>query len=348
MGVTISLETAPLRQEWDELADGVGAPPFVHPAWIEAWWSAFGKGRLELITARRDGRLAGCLPVAMRSGRARSVTNWHTPLFSFVAEDSEAARELAEQLFSKGVAAIELSLLDDEGPGVSECVDAATAAGYTVATSTMTRAPYVRVEGDFGDYERRLSKNRRKGLRRRRRQLEALGAVELECVEDGERLDDHLDAAYGVEAAGWKGSARTAIASRPETRRFYTEVAHSAAERGWFRLSFLRVGGRPVAFDYALVHDDRWYSLKSGFDPGYAKYAPGMLLLHAMLERAFAEGLASVELLGTDDPYKLEWADGARGRIRLQAFSRSPLGRLGRLAAHARPVASRAARALRR
>ena len=35
-----------------------------------------------------------------------------------------------------------------------------------------------------------------------------------------------------MEALGWKGEADTAILSRPETRRFYEELARWASARG--------------------------------------------------------------------------------------------------------------------
>ena len=44
---------AALFSEWEALADGTGASPFMHPGWFDAWWHAFGRGRLEIVALRR-------------------------------------------------------------------------------------------------------------------------------------------------------------------------------------------------------------------------------------------------------------------------------------------------------
>src|SRR3982751_149503 len=85
---------APLTPEWDELVDRVGAGPFSRPGWFEAWWQAFGRGRLEVVTLRRQGELAAVLPLLRRHGTRRSLTNWHTPEFEPPALDPPARAAL--------------------------------------------------------------------------------------------------------------------------------------------------------------------------------------------------------------------------------------------------------------
>ena len=50
-----------LAEEWDSLADRVGAPPWARPGWVEAWWNAFGSGESSLTTSSGGG-IAGVLP----------------------------------------------------------------------------------------------------------------------------------------------------------------------------------------------------------------------------------------------------------------------------------------------
>src|SRR5437899_1249723 len=79
--VEIERSTEALDREWDDLADRVGAAPFLRPGWIRAWWRAFGSGDPGVLTVRRSGRLAAALPLEIRRGVVRSPTNWHTPFF---------------------------------------------------------------------------------------------------------------------------------------------------------------------------------------------------------------------------------------------------------------------------
>ena len=78
-----------IATEWEALADAVGASPFVRAGWISAWWRAFGSGTLEIVTARSgNGHLSGVLPLHRRYGAVRSTTNWHSPEFGLLADDS--------------------------------------------------------------------------------------------------------------------------------------------------------------------------------------------------------------------------------------------------------------------
>ena len=85
----------PLAAEWEELAEQTKASPFRRPGWIVAWWRALGKGALEILTIRRDGRLVAVLPLGRQFGALSSTTNWHTPDFGPVIQDPPALRALA-------------------------------------------------------------------------------------------------------------------------------------------------------------------------------------------------------------------------------------------------------------
>jgi CelD/BcsL family acetyltransferase involved in cellulose biosynthesis len=156
-----------------------------------------------------------------------------------------------------------------------------------------------------------------------------------------------LEDGVRVEAAGWKGQRGSAIASQSATLCFYRELAHWAADRGVLRLALLRVGGRAIAFDFALEDAGVHALLKTGFDPAYGKWAPGMLLRQEMLRRAFAVGLRRYDFLGADEPWKLEWTSATRERSLVQVFARSMSGRVTWNAyARGRPLAKRVLQAV--
>ena len=205
------------------------------------------------------------------------------------------------------------------------------------------------MEGGWDAYERRLSGRIRRDVARRWRRLEEQGAVSLEVADGAEQLEQLLEEGFRLEPSGWKARRGTAIASSDETRRFYSELAAWAEAQGWLRLSFLRVGGEAVAFQYALEASGVYYFLKGGYDPAYSRFSPGKLLVFALLERAFTVGLSRYDFLGADDAFKLEWTQTARELKLLQGFAPTVVGLLGWTAeAHGRPLARTAARVVRR
>lgn len=345
----LELEVGRLAGEWRELADRTGAVPFAYPGWIDLWWQAFGRGRLELLTLRSAGRLIAVLPTTRRAGEVASTTNFHTPVFEPVVESEEAARDLARSLFASSHSSVRLASLAEHRPGVAAFAQTAEATHHRLHLTGTHRAPYVSVDGDWAGYVRSLSTNRRRGIHRRERRLAEAGTVTVDFEDGRQRLGRLLDEGFHVEGSGWKTAGGTAIESSATTRRFYTDVAHWAARNRSLRLSFLRLEGRAIAFDYSLVKDGVWYSLKAGYDPAYRQYSPGSMLLYRMLELVFAERLRSLELLGMDEPYKREWTHDFRTLIDLEAHPLSARGLARRVGvAVARPAVRQARRLVRR
>jgi CelD/BcsL family acetyltransferase involved in cellulose biosynthesis len=157
-----------------------------------------------------------------------------------------------------------------------------------------------------------------------------VGNVSFHIHDGREDLDRLLADGYRVEAPGWKGEQGSDIMSRAAHRQFYTDISRWAAQRGWLRLAFLRIDGRAIAFDLCLEREREHYLLKTGYDPSFRQYAPGMLLRRDMLQRSFEERLTRYDFLGTDMPWKLEWTQDTTTRSLVQAFSPSLHGRIDR------------------
>ena len=324
--MSVSTDLDSLACEWEQLAERVDGSPFLRPGWILPWLRAFGTGRPEVITVRRDGELAALLPMQRKRGRLHSLANWHSPVFGPLVADDDARDILLEGLFGERRASVELSLLQGDAELLGQIDRSARRAGRRVVGRPIALCPVVDIRGSFESYEQTLSRNRRRSLRRGRRALEAQGCVTFDVHESPEGLEPALEEVFQVEASGWKGRRGTAIAAQAETARFYSDVACWAAERGWLRLSFLRLDGCAIACDYSIAFDGACYSLKSGYDEDYRKFGPGALLLREQLRDCFERGASRLELLGTEDSFKRSWTDRSCERARVHVFDRSPAG----------------------
>jgi CelD/BcsL family acetyltransferase involved in cellulose biosynthesis len=285
----------------------------------------------------------------------RSPTNEHTPAFDVVASDDSAVRALADTLFGARVRTVTLAPLVGGGAACAGLEAAGARAAYRTAVTPVARSPYIACAPTLEDHERGLSRNLRHDVQRRLRRLCEEGAVTIEVTDGATNRAALLDEAFRVEALSWKGARGTAIASNARTRGFYDAVAGWASARGWLRLAFLRFDGRAIAFQFDLEAGSTYYSLKIGYDPAFDRYSPGKLLAYAMVARAVSTGLATYELLGTDEPWKERWTSTFREYVRVEAYARSPAGAAswavathGRRLARRVPLASRVAAALRR
>jgi CelD/BcsL family acetyltransferase involved in cellulose biosynthesis len=332
-----------LAAEWNALVDRVSGGPFLRSEWIDAWWRAFGAGRLELLIARRAGRLVGIAPLYRRYGAVRSISNWHTPAFGFLSEDAETESALAEMSVARTRRRTTLSFLEREGSTFSSCLAHGEAARFRVLMRTLLRSPYLEIESDWASYERSLKTSFRRDLGRRRRRLHEQGRVSFEIFDGRDRLDELLTEGFGVEAYSWKERGGTAVATHRRTRQFYWDIAHWAASEGWLRLAFLRLDGHPLAFHYGLEEGGVYYPLKGGFDPRFSRFSPGNLMVQLTLEHAFSTGLRRYEFLGGDEPYKLAWSRSCRSIVLLHLFAPSAAGLCDWIAlAYGRPLAKAA------
>lgn len=331
-----------LAQEWDELADHAHAHPFLRPGWIRAWTSAFANGLpLDVRTVEHGGELAAVLPLLRRRGGLVSPTNWHTPMGGVLARTDDDREELLASVLASRPRALTLSFL---GPGLEQIRAAAARARYRLLEGTLQRSPTLALAGDWERYVATRQRKDIKEIERHGRRLAEMGDISFEVDEGLDRLEEGLR----VEGSGWKIDAGTAILCQPSVAQFYRDVAAWAAARGTLRLFFLRLDGRPIAFEYALLDDGALYMLKGGYDPDLRAYGPGLQIASEMLRWSFEQGLRRFEFLGQEEPQKLQWTSDVHDLRRTQAFAPSPAGRLEHLAwERGRPLALAVARRVR-
>ena len=330
--------TPALEQEWDALARVTRASPFMWPGYLRVWMTSFGAGaEPELVTARSGGVLVGAMAVTRRGRRLETPGNFETPAEGIVARDPEAASAVARAVLQEGAHRVHLRHLCD-GASRRALEAAAVSAGHRVVTRVTMRSPVVETEVGWEAYWASRSRNLRHNVNRCGRRAAESGDFTVDVLSDLDRasLDDLLDEGFAVEASGWKAERGTAIAISPLTRRYYTALAGWAADEGWLRLSFLRIDGRPIAFCLSVEAFGVHHALKMGYDDGLRRLSPGMLLLHALIRRAFDERVRCFDFAGHDEPYKLSWATGVEEYASMSLFPGSLPGRAAHRAEAAR------------
>ncbi|MFC5137630.1 GNAT family N-acetyltransferase [Actinomycetospora rhizophila] len=329
-----------LLEAWDALALATGAPVFARPGWLTAWADAFGaREHLRALTVHRDGALVALLPVISGPLGLRTPTNSETALIAPVVADDDAAGDLAQRLLARRAGTVDLDAVLADHPLTAAL---RTAAGSTPALETVRcSSPWVDTSGDPADFLRRLSKNRRHGLKRLAKRLDEAGEVSFD-VSDGRNdsgdddLDELLRDGLRLEARDWKLAAGTAIASSPARVAFYTRAARWAADAGVLRLAFLRLDGRAIAFGYCLQQGPTLHFLKLGMDDEHAKLGPGMMITKRLIDHAFAQpGVRELDLLGENESYKADLASGVREQVRVRVYPTPVLGGVQRAATEA-------------
>ncbi|HEY8134330.1 MAG TPA: GNAT family N-acetyltransferase [Thermoanaerobaculia bacterium] len=340
--VTTSEGLALLGPVWDRLVARAGVThPFVTHAWIQTWWECFGAdAELFIIVVRAGAETIAIAPLMRVTERIygarhrclRFVANDHTPRSDFIVADgaAEAYAAICQFLMRQSADWDVLQLRDVPCDSLTsqQLKSHAAEYGYLAGVRASANSPFLPMTAGWDSYLESLPPKRRWFLRNRLKRLAKTGAVSLETVTGGSDLMDALEDGFRLEGAAWKGEAGTAIQCQPEIRRFYTDLAVRAADRGWLRLQFLKVDDRRVAFAYCLAYAQRMFLLKPGFDPDYAAFSPGTLLCYLTLQDLHASGFVAYDFLGHDDHWKRQWASESNSHSTVFLYAKRPLTRV--------------------
>lgn len=326
-----------MGSSWNALVDQAGLDhPFMYHEWLLTWWECFGQGLDLYIIAVRSGKdLIALAPLIVRhrkmfgvmTRRIEAIYNDHTPRFDFIVARHHALvyRTIwAHLLQQKDRWDVVLLFQIPEGSGTfDEMAALAQADGYSTGVWSPSASPYIELGMGFQDFMKNLKGHHRRNIRSRFERLSTLSSVTMEMVTSRADLPEALRDAIRIEAAGWKGRQGTAIESDPAVAEFYKRLAERAANRGWLRLIFLKLGDRRIAMDYALSWNHKLYGVKIGYDPEFHTYSPGNLLLYLILQHACTAGHTEYEFLGADDAWKQDWSRVRRRHHWLYIFQKN-------------------------
>jgi hypothetical protein len=143
-------------------------------------------------------------------------------------------------------------------------------------TGTVRRA-ILRPESAGEDY----LQTRRKGLyqdcMRRLRQLSKTGSVTWHYLTGEDVTHDIVERFLELEHKGWKGTEGSSLTSSPSHTAFFREMVDGFQSQHRVFFTELRLNGRAIASTCNLISGKAGFGFKLGWDPEYARYAPGIL-----------------------------------------------------------------------
>ncbi|MGE0502476.1 MAG: GNAT family N-acetyltransferase [Rhizobiaceae bacterium] len=115
--------------------------------------------------------------------------------------------------------------------------------------------------------------------RRLRRRLAEKGSLEHVVAGTPDEVRLGLETFLTLEASGWKGRERTAMAIDRYRAAFAREAVHRLSEEGICRVHSLVLDGRPIASIVVFVESGIAYTWKTAYDESFAAFSPGTLLM---------------------------------------------------------------------
>jgi hypothetical protein len=278
-------------------------------------------GDLELRTKIRHADEHELTAVAADAKAVYFGASYHADYATLLArpEDLPAAAEaLADYAAAGGDPdhpmpwdAVDLRRLRERDPATDALAEAfgrrEIACGWTLSVETEDVCPVTTLPAgaSIDDFLSTLGKKERHEIRRKVRRAEGVGEVRLDDTADPlAELPAFIDLhqrRWGINGLfpDTPGGAQSRVFVRRLFELFGTD--------GPLRLAFLSVGGRRIAAGITFESPASMLYYNAGVDPDARDLSPGVLLVERYVRRALERGIARLDFLRGDEPYKYEW-----------------------------------------
>ncbi len=292
---------ASLRAPWRRLcAELAEENPFYEPWTLAPALDAYADNKVKLACVWGDDarkELIGFMPVRRQRGYARLPISywgaWRHPHCFYAAPlvrrgyERSALAAFAELLCDgpQGEAMLRLRHLDANGALARAAFSMADADGrHCYATGAFTRAALCGDDGKSADPARVLRKKKLKELERLRNRLGELGVVSIRSLTHCTERQRWTEEFLALESRGWKGKAGTSLNSSAADTDWFRATINGALDAGKLQFMRLDLDDRPIAM-LVNIGARNGSSLKTAYDPDFARYSPGVMLEIATTKR---------------------------------------------------------------
>lgn len=322
---------AELGEMWDALATRIGTPLARH-AWFSAVLATLQQHQFELsVVLVWDGaHLVAAAPLmidkALSPARLVPIDQFVGEPFRLLYRDQDALKALAHAcaglrkpfLFRR----LETSKTD------LALLSSALRSNAAVHCRPRHASVAVQLPIDFESFEASMSSSRRSTIRRKwRAAMQKHGQVLSEFItpELG-NVPEQLARIRAIEGSGWKQRSGTALAADPRMDGFVSQLARAFAREGSLVLAYLTIGGRDAACRLILRQQSAWFEIKIGFNEEFARFSPGVLLMHETLREACRTGIGTYAFLGLREGWQDHWPHEATEDFRVATYPFRPSG----------------------
>jgi CelD/BcsL family acetyltransferase involved in cellulose biosynthesis len=308
MTYTVAVESFDeIASSWDRLRHCLNwSCIFVLPAWLKAWWQAFGgDDQLYLRTLWDDEKVIGFAPLMVNNNTASLIGSPDVcDYLDFVIAPGEERNFfdlLLDDLRNRGVRKLDLRPVRHDSAVLKHLPLVAGSGRYDVNCSPEDVSLELDLPATWNEYLAILSSKQRHEVRRKLRRLWEADNVEYRCIEVGSQAEDHLDAFLKLFALS-KDVKASFMDSRMES--FFRSLAKAMADIGLLRFGILHVNSAPAAMTMGFDYDDSHYLYNSAYDPQFGYLSVGLLSKILCLKESIHKGKRRWSFLKGAEPYK--------------------------------------------
>jgi hypothetical protein len=167
-----------------------------------------------------------------------------------------------------------------DGPFAAALRAVAETRNLPLIAAGQVERPFLESDCDGDTYLRQgLRPHHLREFRRLKRRLADLGRLEHHIARQPDEIRRSIETFLALEASGWKGRERTAMAVDRYRAAFAREAVHRLAERDLCRIHTLVLNNHALASLVVFMESGVAYTWKTAYDENYAAFSPGTLLM---------------------------------------------------------------------
>ena len=299
---------------WNDLLDRADTPTvFLTREWQHAWWQSFGRGRLLLITAIRDGRPVALAPLFAEAGMVFFVGSGGSDYLGFLGDvgDPEVldAILLTARESTNGFVGFRFYHLLETSRAGLQLSGAAERCGWRCFDEGILPAPALTLAPCRDAAEAALSK---KSLLRHERYFTNNGELKVCHWRRSEEILPLLPEFFEQHVERWRKTPCPSLFNDPSQRDFYTRLTRTSDDAGWLRFTRLVWNGRAIAAHFGFHYRGSYLWYKPSFAIELARRSPGEVLLRQLLIAATREGAQTFDFGLGDEPFKRRFSTHVR------------------------------------
>ncbi len=333
-----------LEQDWNRLSETAELPNvFMTFDWFRAWNQRFaqedrrGRRRLSVLVLKKDGAVVGISPLICRAASrfglvVRKLEFLESPAdyndFVLGCDPAGSVGAIVDFLVQSEHQwdLADLRSMRETGNTLALIESAFSHTGliYRILPEADS-CPYLPIEGGSPAAMKRLSGHVRRTLRKRMERTRALGLRVriLENPQDEPGLLGKMIVLEGQKRVAGK-LVQPFVARYPEV---FQSLFDTLGPRGWVYIALMETGDRPVAWQLGFRCGKRLWEYSRAYDHAFSRFAPGTMLVPAVLDYGFSHGFEEYDFLRGEEPYKMVWNTGCHETFRLLVWSRRWISR---------------------
>jgi CelD/BcsL family acetyltransferase involved in cellulose biosynthesis len=310
MSYTTAVETLDrVTSSWDRLRHPLRwSCIFVLPAWLKAWWEAFGEQReLYLRTLWDDQNVIGLAPLLVNNKTASFIGSADVCDYLDFAiapgEESNFFEVLLDDLRNEGISRLDLRPVRRDSTVLKYLPSIARNRGYDINCSPEDVSLELDLPPTWNEYLAMLKNKQRHEIRRKLRRLWEAGRVEHHCAEVSEEVEDYLDTFLNLFSLS---KDEKASFMNPKMESFFRSLAKAMADIGLLRLGAIQMDKVTAAMTMGFDYEDSHYLYNSAYDPQFSDLSVGLLCKVLCLKESIEKGRKKWNFLKGAEPYKYQ------------------------------------------